>query len=759
MEKFLERPLPSGVSRHKKLALLLGALGVMLLIPVAGVMGHVHLNRSGFPDLEPFLRFELPRTGRVLDAQGAVLIEVAGEYRDIISYDQLPPMLRQAILATEDQGFFRHRGIDYRALPRVVRASVRATTSGWLAKDRPFQIRFPQGGSTITQQLVRGYFLSARTQVEGGTELYAGQMKPSVGPRFVSLFLGVPVTNKLFRKVEEARLALWLEREMTQQFGSRELAKHEILSRYASYLYLGNGRYGYAAASEFYFGIPLSQLTEPGLAALLAGIGKSPHHYAPVDGNSEPLRRRNEILVLMAGHGDISALEAKQATAEPIRVADRQTLKTGAPAVIQAVFAELEAEGRGRFGVSDLFLGRLNVRTTVDGRIQAIATEALEAGLETYEARHRGGRSDSQGDVQGSVVVLRNHDGAVLAMVGGRRQYRGIEGRYTDFNRATESFRQPGSAWKPIVYLAAFRVGPGLDCIVMDAPVEVRDGSGTKWIANYDGTFKGPMEARQALAESRNTAAVRMARSAGYAQVRDVARELGITSDIELHESLALGAADVRLVELANAFRAIASGIRARPHIIDEIVAASGAVMFRPLGALGPVAPPGLREIQEGLRGVVQMPGGTAHSLASAGFPIQVMGKTGTTNGFRDALFIGSTWGPEGITVAVRIGYDDNRSLGNGETGSRAALPVFREIMLQTYGNGQAGEAPTFPAEMERSISTHEAARFIAPVPDSVPVVLNPSLVQHEDAPERPFVRALGGASLIGCDTGPRPRR
>lgn len=194
-----------------------------------------------------------------------------------------------------------------------------------------------------------------------------------------------------------------------------------------------------------------------------------------------------------------------------------------------------------------------------------------------------------------------------------------------------------------------------------------------KWIANYDNLFKGPIPARQALAESRNTVAVWITQEIGVDEVIRTARQLGIHSRLHRYMSTALGASEVRLLELADAYRTIASGRRADPYIVARVTDASGKVLY---GAASPVAgmdTTGLGEIQEGLRGVVRIPGGTARSLSNRDFPIPVMGKTGTTNDFRDALFVGSTYGPEGITVAVRIGFDDNRTLGANETGGRTA--------------------------------------------------------------------------------------
>lgn len=696
--------LSSNWSRHRRVVAI-GALLVALitLLPAAAVLRHVHTAPRDLPDIESFIHFELPTTGVVLDSRGEVLIELAREYRDVLSYEELPDILRHAILAAEDRTFFSHRGVAWGAFPRVVRTSAIRSIGAWWSGDESFRLRFPQGGSTITQQLVRGYFLQERTGEEDGQELFHGGARA----RIVSKILGVPATNKLLRKLEEVRLALWLEEEMARRYGSRELAKREILSRYASYIYLGNGRYGFSAASEYYFGRSLSTYTagDAGNAALLAGIGKSPRDYAPASGAPQPLRRRDEILILMADNGYIARDLAERAEAEPVLVESRDHMKTRAPAVIEGVLTELGLHGGDRVGVEDLFMGRIGVRTTVDQRLQTIVNDALETGLALYESRH----PDSTGQIQGSVVVLRNRDAAILAIAGGRAVYRGVPSVYSDFNRATESMRQPGSAWKPIVYLAAFRSGVGLDSIVIDRPIQVADGAETHWISNYDGLFRGPMPTRQALAESRNTVAVLLAMQVGLDEMRRVARDLGITSPVPSFPSTALGASEVRLVELAGAYRAIASGVRAAPHLVDRVTGSRGEVLHAAAGPTGTLQRAGLREIQEGLRGVIRIPEGTGTALARGDFPIPVMGKTGTTNDFRDALFVGSTYGPQGITVAVRIGFDDNRSLGSGETGGQAALPVFRDIMLRTYAQGLVGPAPAFPPEMEAAIDTYQA--------------------------------------------------
>ena len=694
--------------RAVRLAVLL--LALLPLLAVAGVVHHVYLDRNDLPDLEPFIRFEPPGIGEIYDDRGKVLIELAREYRRVVSYEDVPPVLRGAILASEDKNFFSHSGVEYRSLPRVVQKTALFSLASWRRGDE-FRPRFPQGGSTLTQQLVRTYFLQHLMMRENGDALIGDGLTP----RLLSAGLGVRATNKLLRKMEEVRLTLWLEEEMRRRYGSQSQAKRQIFARYASFIYLGNGRYGFAAASEYYFGKPLSSYApdDAGEAALLAGISKSPREYAPVSGDSRPLRRRNAILALMARNGYISEALAKRCQAEPVRVAARSLVKTHAPGAVSNVLEELKRRGGSGFGIEDLFQGRISVRSTVDGRVQTIVNEALENGLALYEKRHR----RSKGLIQGSVVVLRNADAAILAEAGGRQVFKDRSTLYSDFNRVTGSLRQPGSAWKPMVYLAAFRQGLDLDTTVPDEPIEVPEGGDrvVKWIANYDNQFKGPIPVRQALAESRNAVAVWIAREVGMDEVNRTARELGIRTPLNPYISTALGASEVRLLELAGAYRAMASGVLAEPHVIARVTdASSGVVLYEAsradpdAGSDGPNAAE-LSLIQEGLRGVVRLPEGTAHALDGRDFPIPVMGKTGTTSDFRDALFVGSTYGRQGITVAVRIGFDDNRALGEKETGSRAALPIFREIMLRLYQDRLVGPLPQFPGEIEARIDGYLA--------------------------------------------------
>jgi penicillin-binding protein 1A len=264
---------------------------------------------------------------------------------------------------------------------------------------------------------------------------------------------------------------------------------------------------------------------------------------------------------------------------------------------------------------------------------------------------------------------------------------------------------------KPLVYLAAFEAGLDLDTTVPDEPIEVPmgNGGGVKWIANYDNQFKGPIPMRQALAESRNTVAVWLALEVGVGSVIRTAHQMGIRTPLQPYISTALGASEVRLLELADAYRAIASGVLADPYVVNRVTAVSGEGLYEAPRDTRAIPSAGLRRIQEGLRGVVRIPGGTANALNRRDFPVPVMGKTGTTSDFRDALFVGSTYGPSGITVAVRIGFDDNRPLGGSETGGRAALPIFREIMLRIYQDQLVGPVPRFPSAIESGIDQYVA--------------------------------------------------
>jgi len=693
------------------------AIGIALVPVIFGVCTafYVNFNRQNLPDVDGFIRFEPPTMGRIFAANGEVLIELGRERRDIIRYEEIPAVVREAVLSAEDENFFSHSGVDYSVFLRLLaktnlRALVAHFTPFGSVDGSKSPAVFPQGGSTLTQQLVRGYFLQKLSSSKNSNSL---QHQGAV-PHLLAFVIGVPGTNKLLLKIETMRLSFWVEGVMRKQYGSKRRAKEEIFARYASFVYLGNGRYGFAAASEYYFQRAIRTFTrdDADKAALLAGITKSPSEYAPtVEDLEKPTRRRNQILNLMMMNHFLPAEAASRLKLAPIVLAAHAHEVVEAPAAVETALEELKqlsARQGPEFGIDQLLEGHIQIYSTVDQRIQQIANVALENGLKAYEMRH----PPSKGLIQASVVVLRNSDSSILAETGGREVYKGRNNTYSDYNRVTQSKRQPGSAMKPFVYLAAFHQGAlDLDTSVPDEPISVAGarGQAVKWIANFDNQFEGMISARQALAESRNAATVWVAIQIGIGSVLRTAENAGIRTKLQPYATTALGASEVTLLELANAYRRMAGGMPGEPHAIEKIQHTRGEVVYsykRPC-CLTAGSDFGLSMIQEGLRGVVRIPSGTAHALDSYAFPIPVMGKTGTTNNYRDALFVGSTFGPDGITVAVRIGFDDNRSLGARETGALAALPVFREIILRIYQEKLVGPAPRFPLEMEENIDAY----------------------------------------------------
>ena len=411
---------------------------------VAVAFHDVYFDRSNLPGIEPFAGFEFPAIGCVYDANGRPLIELAKEYRRVTQYEDLPPIVRDAILATEDKNFFSHSGVDYSTIPRVLsKVRIGALVSHLTRPAGQEEVNsggiFPQGGSTITQQLVRGHFLQKLTAQENSESLLRGVLLL----RGLSCVIGPRSVNKLFRKLEEMRLSLWVEEEMQKRFGSKRRAKEEILARYASFVYMGNGQYGIARAAEYYLGRSIATFTldDADKAALLAGIPKSPRSYAPsAKETNRILRRRNQILTLMAVNGFISPERVREAQQRPIQaVAWHRDKKLQAAAVVENVLRELKARNAD-LSVEDLLQGHINVFSTVDVRVQQIIVEALEHGLKLYEKRH----PSSKGLIQGSVIVLRNRDAGILAETGGRQFYKGRYASYSDFNPLRSPCGSPG---------------------------------------------------------------------------------------------------------------------------------------------------------------------------------------------------------------------------------------------------------------------------------------------------------------------------
>ena len=388
----VRRPAGSSPWTAGVIALLTGAALVVISSFAVAVIGgrelyRIYAGRDRLPELDRFIQFEFPTTGQIFDANSALLVELADEYRDIVQYDEIPPVVREAILAAEDKRFFDHDGVDYRSIPRVVGkvrvgALVKRLAWGGRADTTRGPAIFPQGGSTITQQLVRGVFLQHLTSLENSHQLRSdGQIA-----RTVAAAIGARNVNKAARKREELRLSLWLEQEMRQRFGSKRRAKEEIFARYVRFVYMGHGQHGFARAAKHYFGQPLATFTAADVdkAALLAGIPKAPRDYAPAADNAAARRRRNQVLALMAANGSLSPelTAAAQARALPAPV-PHSAPPMWSSAVVEHVLDELGA--KAGISIDDLRQGQVRVYATVDGRVQRIVSEALEHGLEKYE--------------------------------------------------------------------------------------------------------------------------------------------------------------------------------------------------------------------------------------------------------------------------------------------------------------------------------------------------------------------------------------
>lgn len=694
---------------------------IILTITVIAVplFWYLYWDRTDMPDISEFLRGG-PTTGQIYDTNGEVIIELAKEYRQIAPFEKYPKHVINAMLAAEDTRFFRYwlnHGVDYIAIGRAFGMNLGYTIITSIPKGK-LDLVLAEGASTITQQAVRLYFLSEITKKENRNQLIHNNFVT----RILAKVLEVKEVNKFSRKIIEAKYAIWLESEMARIYGSREEAKKKIFELFTPYM--ANGRYGFEAASEYYFGKHIWELgyEETEKAALLAGMIKNPALYMPKSGEESgdhkvQLERRNKILDRMANNGYISEEDAERFKEKAITILERDNdIKTIAPTVVSDSLREIRTKG---FKFEDFIEGNIQIRSTVDLRIQKIVNESLEKGLEAYEKRH----PDQKGLIQGSVIVLRNRDAAILAMAGGREYYQGKRYKYSDLNRVRRA-RQAGSAFKPFVYLTAFMQGWTPEKTILDAPVKIPMGygRGSHPVHNYDGKFLGNISLCEALYRSRNAPTVRLVlyhlgtgsfENSGMKKVIDTAKILGIQSpfhnDIDhlgrivYYPTSALGASEVNVLELANAYRAMASGLSAEPYIIKEIVDRDGDYLFTkqneeyPL----PIDKEALEMIQSCLRKVVTQPGGTAYSLTVQKFPVPVMGKTGTTNDFRNALFAGSTYGPDGITVVVRIDFDDNRQLAPKETGAMAALPIFKDIVQKIYKQNLVGPAPEFPEKIE----------------------------------------------------------
>jgi penicillin-binding protein 1A len=491
--------------------------------------------------------------------------------------------------------------------------------------------KFVEGASTLTQQLSKTLFLQPR--------------------------------KTLLRKAKEAFLSFQIERRYT---------KDEILELYLNQVYFGSGAYGVESAARIYFGKSVSDL-DLSECALLAGLPKSPSRYSPLIDKDLALKRRNTVLKQMKDTGVISQAVFNIAKEEPLNLAKQNKTTVKAPYFIESIKLFLE----NTVGSSRLYKGGLTVITTLDFKLQKAAELAVEKGLSALKRRMKQ-QFIKNPDPQCALVSLDVLSGGILAMVGGS------DFSKTRFNRATIAKRQPGSAFKPILYAYAIEQGFSQNKIILDAPVVFKIGNRKKeWEPkNFSDDYKGEMTLRMALALSKNIPAVRLIEMLGPSSVVRFAHSMGIESTLYPNLSLALGTSGVKLINLTAAYSVFPNkGKLIEPYGVVEVMDANGrmiwrvkpqkkAVMSRESAAI----------ITDMLRSVIQ--NGTAKKAKVIQRPIA--GKTGTTDEFKDALFIGFS---PSITTGVWVGQDTFATIGKGETGARAALPIWIEFMQKALLN------------------------------------------------------------------------
>ena len=543
-----------------------------------------------------------------------------GEDRLVLVPDQVPPALAEALIAVEDRKFEQHFGVDPAAILRAAWVNFRAG-----------EVR--QGGSTITQQLVKNYLLDNR--------------------------------QTLLRKMREAIMAVWVDALYD---------KDEILTAYINEIYLGqDGRrsiHGFGLGSRFYFGRPLEELDASELALLVALV-RGPSWYNPWRQPERALARRNLVLARMAEYGTITQAEADAAGARPLGIAAPDERLGYYPAYLDLVRRQLSTDYRA----ADLESEGLRVFTALEPERQRQAQRALSEGIERLES----GRAEAAG-LEGAVVVTRPQTGEVLALVGGRRS--GFDG----FNRALLAARPIGSLVKPAVYLSAIETGRyHLGSLLQDEPIDVPLPNGTVWSPrNFSGEGEGAVTLVRSLAESLNLATVRLGMDVGVDSVARTLGRLGLDRDIERFPSLLLGAVEMAPIEVARIYGALAGGGFSTPlRAVREIVDSEGEALER-FGIEVTVAadPAAVRQVTRAME--VAMIRGTGRS-ARGKLPegLTVAGKTGTSNEFRDSWFAG--FSGDNLAV-VWLGHDDGHP--SGLSGARGALSVWSAVMADAAATG-----------------------------------------------------------------------
>jgi penicillin-binding protein 1A len=588
--------------RRRSISLLGWIASITMMFGVIGLTcastGLYYITRD-LPNLDKLRIPARPPSITVVSSHGEIMGRRGAVHAGLVSYDEIPDHLIQAVIAIEDQRFFKHIGIDFRGLARAAWANYKAG-------------KVVQGGSTLTQQLAKNLFLNPeRTYI---------------------------------RKLQEVILAIRLEQEFTKQ---------DIIQLYLNRVYFGAGNYGIEAAAERYFEKSARNLTLSE-SAILAGLLKAPSRYAPTTNKDRAVGRAQVVLNNMEKAGFVSQKEqffASQMLRMPRNQAE--TFETAAYVLdyVTEILPDVIGEPRGD----------LVVETTLDLELQRLAEKTVTTLI---------GKHGKEKKVEQAGAVLMTNNGAVKALVGG------LDYNTSQFNRVTKGLRQPGSTFKTFVYLAALEYGMLPNDIRVDQPIQIGDWEPK----NYSNSYRGVVTIDEALTRSINTVAAQVASEIGTRAVIDVAKRLGIKQDLPNSPSIALGTGEVTLYELTGAFANLASGgKRVRSHIITRVLTSDGRILFEynPGPDTQVINPTQVADMNLMLGHVVSS--GTGRRAQLSGH--QAAGKTGTTQDYRDAWFIGYTGH---FTAGVWVGNDDNSKM-NRVTGGNLPTIIWKEIMQKVH--------------------------------------------------------------------------
>ncbi len=664
MAKFYRGKFPFRVNRRMKKILIRAGLylGLFLIFMLGFLFGTFAFYSRGLPSTKALQEMQPKQGTKVFDCNNHLIYEFSEEHRVVAPLARIPGTLIDATIAIEDRSFRSHWGIDLFGYAAAVKD---------LVLRRSKRLR---GASTITQQLARNMFLTQ--------------------------------DRTLSRKIAEAILALKIE---------RLFSKDEILELYFNQINYGHGAYGVQTASQMYFGKDIDSLTLAE-AALLAGMPRGPSLYTPYTHPEAALKRRNTVLEAMVATGSISRARADSAKKSEIVVKPRELRLNDAPYFVEEVRKYLEA----KYGANAIYQGALEVYTTLDLRLQKIANQVSEDWMVQLEERFKlvPRRKDFktakvEADlvntpyIQDALLALDPHNGHILAMIGGR------DFLASKFNRATQSRRQAGSAFKPFIYTAAIDNGFSPGDVMLDAPIVIEDdGSGQPWYPrNYDGKFDGPTSLRRALALSKNLVAVKLIQSVGPSTVISYARKMGIRTPLPAVLSLALGSADITMIDMTSAYGVFANrGVKVEPIMILKILDKNQIVLEENHSYAEEVLSPQTAYIMANMMKTV-VDHGTGIYARNMGFTRPAGGKTGTTNDYTDTWFFGYT--PD-LVCGVWVGFDQKKTVAEGATGAGLALPIWAAFMKQATDSMPVRDFPV-PANISTLTICTESGLLATP--------------------------------------------